>query len=68
MSIPGSSNMGDWGKKTPVNSNSHVTQTNSNSRDGSGAHVTTNISGTSVKVHDRFDSNGNYTGSNFGKR
>ena len=68
MTIDGSEKMGDWGKKTPVNDNSHVTQTNSNSRDGSGAHVTTNIPGTNAKVHDRFDSNGDYTGGNFGKR
>ena len=58
----------DWGKKIPASDNSHITQTNSDSRDGSGNHVTTNIPGTNAKVHDRFDSNGNYTGSNFGKR
>lgn len=68
MSIPGSKKMGDWGKKIPVSDNSHITQTNSNSRDGSGAHVTTNIPGTNAKVHDRFDSNGIYIVSNFGKR
>lgn len=68
MPIEGTEKMGDWGKKIPSSDNSHLTQTNENSRDGEGAHVTTNIPGTSVKVHDRYDAEGNYLGSNFGKR
>lgn len=66
--IDGSRKMGDWGYKTPVNDNVHYTQTNYNSRDGYGAHVTTNISGTQAKVHDRFSPNGDYLGSDFGRR
>ena len=42
-------------RKTPVNDNSHITQTNDNSDDGRSAHVTTNIPGTDAKVHDRYD-------------
>lgn len=68
MTINDSSNMGDWGKKIPVNSNSHITQTNSNSYDGRAAHVTTNIPGTGTKIHDRFDANGNFTGTDWTKR
>lgn len=68
MAIDGAEKMDDWGKKTPINDNSHISQTNSNSRDGEGTHVTTNISGTNAKVHDRFDSDGNYIGTNYGKR
>ncbi len=68
MAIDGAKPLGDWGKKTPVNENSHITQTNHNSRDGSGVHVTTDIPGTNIKVHDRFDANGNSLGNNFAKK
>ena len=69
MGIDGTEKMGDWGKKIPTHlPDSHVTQTNKNARDGEGAHVTTNIPGTPLKVHDRFDKDGNYKGSDFGKR
>ncbi len=69
MPIDGTEKMGDWGKKSPTNlPNVHITQTNENSRDGEAAHVTTNIPGTQFKVHDRFDKEGNYTESDFGKR
>ncbi len=68
MGIKGTEYLGDWGKMIPVSDTTHVTQTNENSRDGRAVHVTTNIPGTSVKVHDRFDENGNYLGSDFGKR
>lgn len=59
---------GRLGEKSPVNNNVHITQTNQNAQVRHGAHVTTNISGTQAKVHDFFDSNGNHTGSGFGKR
>jgi len=68
MAIEGTEYIKDWGKKIPVSDNSHITQTNNISRDGEGAHITTNIQGTNAKVHDRYDANGNYLGSNFGKR
>jgi len=69
MGIKGTGKLGDWGKKIPTNQNNvHITQTNQNSKDGEGAHITTNIPGTKAKVHDRYDSKGNYKGSNFGKR
>jgi hypothetical protein len=62
--------MGGWGKKIDTNlPDVHISQTNENSRDGSAAHVTTNISGTFFKVSDRFDAEGNYSDqSGFGKR
>lgn len=65
-----SDNMGDWGKKTDVNDNVHISQTNDNARVGSGAHVTTNIPGTGGSQRDYFDSNGNYDSnkSGFGQR
>jgi len=69
MGIDGTEKMGDWGKKIPTNlPNVHITQTNDTARDGEGAHVTTNIPGTSFKVHDRFDKEGDYKGNDFGKR
>ncbi|MGM0486167.1 MAG: hypothetical protein ACQESR_05325 [Planctomycetota bacterium] len=68
MGIEGTQPLGDWGKKIPVNDNVHITQTNATSRDGLGVHITTNIPGEQVKVHDRFDAKGNYLGSNFGQR
>jgi len=69
MGIEGTEKMGDWGKKIPTNlPNVHITQTNENSRDGEAAHVTTNIPGTKIKVHDSFDKDVNYTGSDFGNR
>ena len=60
--------MGNWGKLIPVNDNTHVTQTNKVSRDGYGVHITTGIPNSGVKVHDRFDSLGNYLGNNFAKK
>jgi hypothetical protein len=60
--------MGNWGKLIPVNPDVHITQTNENANVGNGVHVTTNIPGTQVKVHDYFDANGNYLGTGFGKR
>ncbi len=63
-----SKNLGNWGKMTPVNDSSHITQTNSNADAGLGAHVTTNIPGMPLKVHDFFDANGNYLGSDFADR
>ena len=69
MGIDGTEHLGDWGKKVPTNlDNVHVTQTNWNSRDGKGVHITTNIPGTKAKVHDRYDVAGNSLGSDFGKR
>ncbi|MEI7899686.1 MAG: hypothetical protein WCK89_05505 [bacterium] len=69
MSIDGVERMGNWGKKIPTDlPDVHITQTNADSRDGEGVHVTTNISGTAGKVNDRFDENGNYAGSYFGRR
>ena len=68
MTIENTEKMGDWGKKIPVSENTHISQCNDQARDGRGVHVTTNISGTQVKVHDYFDENGNDTGSHFGKR
>lgn len=69
MGIEGTEYVGDWGKKIPIDlKKTHILQTNDNARDGQAAHVTTNITGTQVKVHDRFDSSGNYLGSNFSKR
>jgi hypothetical protein len=69
MPINGKEKLGDWGRKIPTNlKNVHITQTNENARDGEGVHVTTNIPGNPAKVHDRFDANGNYLGSDFGKR
>jgi len=68
MTIKGTELLGNWGKKTPVNENVHITQTNSNSRDGEGVHITTEIPGSPIKIHDRFDKDGNYLGSNFAKR
>ena len=65
--IDGSEKMGDWGKKIPTNLiNVHISQTNSNARDGPGDHVTTEIPGENAKVHDYFDENGNYIGTGFG--
>lgn len=58
--------LGNWGKLIEVNSSIHITQTNSNAND-KGAHVSTCIPGTQVKVRDYFDANGNYQGSSFGK-
>jgi len=57
----------NWGKMIEVNNTTHITQTNSNAKVGEGAHVSTCIPGTQVKVRDYFDSNGNYKGSSFGK-
>ena len=68
MAIKGTEKMGDWGKMIPVNDTAHITQTNDQARDGSGAHVTTNIPGENAKVRDYFDSTGNYTGTGFGKK
>jgi hypothetical protein len=68
MGIDGTKPLGEWGKFIPVSNNIHLTQTNDNSRDGKAVHITTEISGLSVKVHDRFDANGNYLGSNFAKK
>jgi len=59
--------LGNWGKMTVVNNTTHLTQTNSNANVGKGAHVSTCIPGTQVKVRDYFDANGNYQGSSFGK-
>jgi hypothetical protein len=58
--------LGNWGQMTPVNDSGsiHITQTNINSRDGLGAHVTTQIGGASI--HDRFDSNGNFLNTDIG--
>ena len=68
MSIEGTEHLGDWGKMIPVNDQVHFTQTNANSGDGLGMHVTTDIPGEQIKVQDRFDENGKYFGSNFAKR
>ena len=68
MGIEGTEKMADWGKKIPVNENQHVSQTNADSKDGCAAHITTEIPGMKIKVHDRLDSGGNYTGSNFAKK
>lgn len=69
MGIDGTEKMGNWGKKVPTNlPNVHITQTNLDSRDSEAAHITTNIPGITFKVHDRFDSKGNYLGSDFAKR
>ena len=68
MPIPGSEYMGTWGKKTPVNDDVHITQTNWFARDPFEAHITTNIRGESACVHDRFDGNGNFMGSSFAPR
>lgn len=65
MPIDGAVPLHNWGNLTPVNRDVHITQTNLNSRDGLAAHVTTNIPDLPVKVHDRFDANGNYQGNNF---
>lgn len=67
MTIPGTKKLGDWGKMVPASENSHITQTNVNSHDGYAAHVTTQIPDTSAKVHDYFDSEGNYLRSSFGQ-
>lgn len=67
MGSDGSKSLGDWGKMTPVSSdddsNVHITQTNENSNDGTGAHVTTQVG--DVSVHDYFDQDGNYNGSDY---
>jgi hypothetical protein len=69
MTIDGSQHMGNWGKKIPtVQESIHLTQTNKNALIGEGAHVTANIKGTPLKVHTFFDANGNFKGSDFGKR
>ena len=68
MFIKETEKLGNWGKKIPVNENVHITQTNSESRDGKAVHITTNIPGTSIKVHDRFDKDGNYLRNNFSNR
>ena len=68
MPIDNTKTLGNWGKKSPVTENIHITQTNNQARDGKGVHVTTNISGTQAKVHDYFDEQGNFSGSGFGKR
>ena len=68
MTIEGTKYLGSWGKMIPVNDTQHITQTNISSDDGKGVHITQNISGTPSKVQDRFDSQGNYLGSNFAKR
>jgi hypothetical protein len=65
--IKDSNYMGDWGKIIPVNENVHISQTNQNAYEGTGAHVTTKIQGTQVKVHDYFDANGNFLRTDFGK-
>ena len=63
MPIDGTKPLGDWGKMVPVNESGsiHITQTNINSRDKLGAHVTTQKGGASI--HDSFDANGNFLGS-----
>jgi len=68
MTIQGTQQMGNWGKKIPVNDNVHVTQTNQLSKDGYAAHITTSIPGERVKIHDRFDAGGNFLGTSFGIR
>ena len=68
MTIEGTKYLKDWGKMVNINNTQHLTQTNANSDDGMGFHITQNISGTSSKVQDRFDFQGNYLGSNFAKR
>ena len=57
--------LGNWGRMFEVNDNIHITQTNENSFDGRGAHVTTCIKGTPIKIHDSFDACGNFLGSDF---
>lgn len=68
MSIDGTKKLGNWGKFIPVSSSIHITQTNSESNDGIGVHITTDISGLPVKLHDRYNANGNYLGSSFAKK
>jgi len=58
-------NLGNWGRMFEVNENVHITQTNDNSRDGKGSHVTTCIKGTPIKIHDSFDAEGNFFGSDY---
>jgi len=60
-------NLGNWGGMSEVNNHTHITQTNSNANVGVGAHISTCISGTQVKVRDYFDATGNYLNSSFGK-
>lgn len=57
--------LGTWGRMFEVNDNIHITQTNENSNDGKGAHVTTCFNGIPVKIHDSFDAEGNFLGSDF---
>ncbi len=68
MPIEGTKDLGIWGKLIPVNDSCHITQTNQSSHDGYATHVTTEVPSLPVKVHDRFDANGNYLGSDFAKR
>lgn len=68
MSIEGTKKLGDWGKMIPGDGQSHVTQTNRNSHEGEGGHVTIGIPGTKSKVHDYFDGEGNFLRSDFAKK
>ena len=52
-----------WGRMVR-NGNTHITQTNPDSRDGLGAHVTTQAKG-GITFHDKFDRNGNLTDSDW---
>lgn len=69
MTIDGTKKAGDWGKIVPSNlANVHITQTSASANDGKGAHVTTNVPGEQIKIHDRYDEHGNNLGTNFAKR
>jgi hypothetical protein len=57
--------LGNWGKMYEVNNFTHITQTNTNSSDGLGAHISTCVPGTPIKIHDFFDRNGNYLGNDY---
>ena len=68
MAIEGTKAMGNWGKLIPVNEQSHITQTNDNSRDGQAVHITWNVPGEQAKLHDRFTSEGVFVGTDIAKR
>ncbi len=65
MPIEGSKPLGEWGKLIPVTRFSHITQTNASSADGNAFHITTDIPETPMKLHDKFDAQGNYLGFDF---
>jgi hypothetical protein len=59
--------LGNWGGMSTINNSTHITQTNSKANFGVGAHVSTCISGTQVKIRDYFDATGNHINSSFGR-